>query len=109
MVRRQDMQRIVHEVLGDLALAYRVQNMFEPYRPMGMWGFTFVDPMTPGRRREFQIVVGPVNEAELDHTKAELAARLLEQQSTRDSSRRQREAGDELTAHPPDARQSSGR
>ena len=81
MVRRQDMQRIVNEVLGDLALPYRVQNTFEPYRPAGMWGFTFVDPMTAGRLREFQIVVGPVDEAGLDRTKAELAARLLEQQS----------------------------
>jgi hypothetical protein len=68
---------MVHEVLGDLALPYRVQNMFEPYHPAGMWGITFVDPTTPGGRHQFQIVVGPVEEARLGDTKAELAERLL--------------------------------
>jgi hypothetical protein len=51
--------------------------MFEPYHPAGMWGITFVDPTTPGGRHQFQIVVGPVEEARLGQTKAELAERLL--------------------------------
>jgi hypothetical protein len=78
---KEDMKRIVHEVVRDLALPYRVQHVFELQHPAGIWGSSFFDPTAHAGRHVFQIGIGPVDESTPDCTKAELARRLLERES----------------------------
>jgi hypothetical protein len=83
MTLKEDMKGLVHAVVTDLALPYHVQNILEPQHPSGSWGISFSDPTAPTGQHVFEIAIGPVNETNLDPTKAELAEHLLKRQSER--------------------------
>jgi hypothetical protein len=73
---KDEMKALAHLVIREVALPYRVQNVFEPQHPAGRWGISFFDPTAPEGRHVFQIAVGPVDETNLSVTKTELTERL---------------------------------
>ena len=75
------MKSLTRDVLAELALNYRVQNVFEPQHSAGIWGISFFDRYAPPGHHVFQIAVGPVDEATLSLTKTELLAKLSERRS----------------------------
>jgi hypothetical protein len=78
------MKSLTRDVLAELALNYRVQNVFEPQYSSGIWGISFFDQSAPAGDHVFQIAVGPVNEATLSVTRTELLAKLSERRALRD-------------------------
>jgi hypothetical protein len=75
---KKRVKSLARDVLAELALNYRVQNVLEPQHPAGIWGISFVDRYAPRGHRVFLIGVGPVDEATLSLTKTELLAKLAE-------------------------------
>ena len=73
---KKRMKSLTREVLAELALNYRVQNVFEPQHAAGIWGISFFDRSAPPGHHVFQIAVGPVDKATLSLTRAELLAKL---------------------------------
>jgi hypothetical protein len=78
---KKRMKSLTRDVLAELALNYRVQNVFEPQHSAGIWGISFFDRYAPPGHHVFQIAVGPVDEATLSLTKTELLAKLSERRS----------------------------
>jgi len=79
---KKRMKSLTREVLAELALDYRVQNVFEPQHSPGIWGISFFDRYAPPGHHVFQIAVGPVDEATLSLTRADLRAKLSGRRST---------------------------
>lgn len=79
---KKRMKSLTRDVLAELALNYRVQNVFEPQHSAGIWGISFFDRYAPPGHHVFQIAVGPVDEATLSLTRAELLAKLSGRRST---------------------------
>jgi len=85
---KKRMKSLTRHVLAELALNYRVQNVFEPQHSAGIWGISFFDQSAPPGHHVFQIAVGPVDKATLSLTRAELLAKLAGRRSTYDGPRR---------------------
>ena len=79
---KKRMKSLTRDVLAELALNYRVQNVFEPQHSAGIWGISFFDRYAPTGHHVFQIAVGPVDKATLSLTRAELLAKLSGRHST---------------------------
>jgi len=79
---KKRMKSLTRDVLAELALNYRVQNVFEPRHSAGIWGISFFDRYAPLGHHVFQIAVGPVDEATLSLTRVELLAKLSGRRST---------------------------
>jgi len=78
---KKRVKSLARDVLAELALSYRVQNVFEPQHSAGIWGISFFDQDAPPGHHIFQIAVGRVDEATLSLTKSELLAKLSERRS----------------------------
>jgi hypothetical protein len=81
---RKRVKSLTRDVVAELALNYRVQNVFEPQHSAGIWGISFFDQSAPPGHHVFQIAVGPVDEATLSLTRTELLAKLSERRPLAD-------------------------
>lgn len=73
---KEEMKAMVRTTVREVAPRLRVQNVFEPLHPSGIWGISLFDADARPGEHIFQVGIGPVDERGLAPMRSELVSKL---------------------------------